>query len=74
MGDHNIQILLFKNNYPTLVKNYRWTIKKGTWRTWTDPFDFDFSTIPDPSGSWKAEIIIDKKSIGIKEFSVQAGP
>jgi hypothetical protein len=69
--DHQLQISLFKHGVPAPIMKSRWTIKKGWWQTYSDPFDF--SSVPDPSGSWKAEIIIDKQVLGIKEFEVSPG-
>jgi hypothetical protein len=70
--DHSIRINLFRENDPVPARYYSWTVKRGWWQAVTD--GVDLSTIPHPSGEWKAEIIIDKERIGFKKFTIRDSP
>lgn len=66
--DRKIQIFLYKDTIPAPLLRYSWTLKKEWWQAVTD---VDLSKVPAPSGKWKAEIIIDNKKLGYKEFTVK---
>ena len=66
--DRKIQIFLYKDSIPAPLLRYSWTLKKEWWQAVTD---VDLSKVPSPSGKWKAEIIIDNKKMGHKEFTVK---
>ncbi|MBN1534065.1 MAG: M23 family metallopeptidase [Spirochaetes bacterium] len=68
---HAIRIHLYKNGNPTPALRYAWTLKKEWWQARTE---VDLTKVPDPAGAWRAEIIIDNKAIGSKEFTVRPGP
>ncbi len=66
--DHMIGFCLYKEDVPAPLLRYSWKIRKEWWYA---TCDVDLSKFPSPSGKWKAEIILDNKIIGHKEFTVK---
>jgi murein DD-endopeptidase MepM/ murein hydrolase activator NlpD len=66
-----IRIHLYKNGGQAPALQYAWTLKREWWQARTE---VDLSKVPDPAGRWRAEILLDRELIGVKEFTVRHGP
>jgi murein DD-endopeptidase MepM/ murein hydrolase activator NlpD len=69
--NHTVQISLIKKNSTVPARKSAWMMKKGNWYTYMDA---DLSGIADSPGEWRAEIVIDKKIIGSKNFIIKNSP